>query len=101
MAETPWLSREPSGGLPYLGGNSLDGQSEQSSWHSNQIWVSQESSQSGCTKSNFSIKVNVPTFKDKRPKMQCSTTHGIGMCPCFATQVGMITICCPMSLGLC
>ena len=64
----PWLPREPSGGSPYSGGNSLDGQSECSTWHSNQMRVSRESGQSWWTGRGFRVQVNLPTFKDEKAK---------------------------------
>ena len=97
----PRVPREPSGGSPSLGGDSSDGQSEWSSWYSNQTGVSQESGQSGWAGRDFKVKVSFPTFKDTKPKTQWPTTHGIGTHLCFATLVGMTTICCPMSLGFC
>ena len=60
--------REPLGDSPSLGGKSLDGQSKQSSQHSNQTRVSQESGQSGQTIRGFRVKVNLPTFKDEKAK---------------------------------
>ena len=51
-----------------MGGDSSDGQSERNSWHSNQTRVSQESDQSGQTGGGFRVKVNFPTFKDKKAK---------------------------------
>ena len=51
----PWLPREPSGGSLSSGGNSLDGQSEHSSWHSNQMRISRESSQLKQTGRGFRI----------------------------------------------
>ena len=59
---------EVKGGSPSLGGNISDRQSEQSSWHSNQMRVSQESGQSGKTRRGFWVKVNLPTFKDEKAK---------------------------------
>ena len=64
----PQFPREPFGGSPSLEGNSLDGQSEWSSQHSNQTRVSQESSWSGWTGGGFRVKVNLPTFKDEKAK---------------------------------
>ena len=46
----------------------VDGQSECSSQHSTQTRVSRESSQLGWTGRGFMIKVNLPTFKDKKAK---------------------------------
>ena len=60
--------REPSGGSTSSGGNSLDGQSECSSWHSNQMSVSREHGHLGQTGRGFRVKVNLPTFKDKKAK---------------------------------
>ena len=65
---TPRVPREPSGGSPSLGGDSLEGQSEQSLWHSNQTKVSQKSGQSGWTGRDFRVKVNLPTFEDEKAK---------------------------------
>ena len=64
----PRLCREPLGGLPALGGDSLDRQSEQSLQHFNQMRDSQESGWSGQRERGFSIKVNLPTFKDEKAK---------------------------------
>ena len=51
----PQLPSELSGGSPSSGGNSLDGQSECSSWHSNQTRVSRERSQLGKTRRGFRV----------------------------------------------
>ena len=67
----PHLSMEPSGGSPCSGGNSLDGQSECSTWHSNQMRVSGESGQSGWTGRCFRVKVNLSTFKGKKGQRHC------------------------------
>ena len=56
------------GGSPSSGVNSSDGQSECSSWHSNQMRVSRESGQLGWTRRTFRVKVNLPTFKDEKAK---------------------------------
>ena len=45
----------------------MDGQSECSSWHLNQMRVSRESSQ-GQTRRGFRVKVNLPIFKDEKAK---------------------------------
>ena len=63
MEESPSVPREPLGGSPSLEGNSPDGQSEGSSWHSTQTRVSRESSHSGHTGRGFRVTVNLPTFK--------------------------------------
>ena len=97
----PQLPREPSGGLPSSGGNSSDGQSECSSWHSNQMRVSRESGQSEWAGKSFRVKLICPPLKTKRPKMPWPTTHGNGICLCFADLVGMTVTCCPISSGLC
>ena len=47
------------------------------------------------------MKVNLPTFKDEKAKDAVTTAHGIGMCLCSTTLVGMTDICYPMSLVLC
>ena len=64
----PWFPQEPLRGLPSLGENGSDGQSEWNPWHSNQTRVSQESGWSGWTKRGFRVKVNVPTFKNRKAK---------------------------------
>ena len=97
----PQLPREPLGGWPSSGGNSLDGQSECSSWHWNQTRVSRESSQLEWTGRGLGWRLICPILKMKRPKTQWPTTHGNGTCLCFTTPFGMTIICCPMSSDLC
>ena len=64
--------------------NSSDGQSEHSSWHSNQMRVSRESGQIGADQKRLlGWKSICPSLKTKRPKMQWPTTHGDGTCLCF------------------
>ena len=68
MAESQTVSQGTLVGSPSLGGNSSDGQSEQSSWHSNQMRVSWKEGQSGQTGRGFRVKFNLPTFKDEKAK---------------------------------
>ena len=64
-----WLPREPSGGSPSLGGNSLDGQGNQSLQQSNQMrGFSGKHEQSGQAGRGFRVKVYLPTFKDEKAK---------------------------------
>ena len=64
----PGVPREPSGGSPYLGGDSLDEQSEQSLQDSNKMRISQERGWSWWIRRGFRVKVNLPTFKDEEAK---------------------------------
>ena len=91
----PWLPREPLGGSPSSGGNSLDGQSECRWGFPGTVanW--------GGLEEVLGWKSICPPLKTKRPKMLWPTAHGIGMCLCFAALVGMTVLCCPMSSDLC